>query len=240
MSDANVVEVVDRAGWRKAFPLQKAIIYIGSDGRNDVVLESTRGAGVSPRHLQLIAVPDAGYRLINMGDADIHLGAQTEIAVAPRAFVEIGNGDQVQVGDFKLTFRGDDQGGAGSPRESSANGIGLSLSLSDTQLSLERPLDGVVTVRNLGEKTGVQFKLEADGLDPACVEIGPGPLLFPNAEKEVPFRLHHPRAAKPPAGEYRFRIRATAPNAYPGQSASASQVIYILPYHSHKVRITSA
>ena len=51
------VEVVDRDGWRKAFPLEKHIVHIGSDPRNDVVLDSRRGAGVAARHLQLIALP---------------------------------------------------------------------------------------------------------------------------------------------------------------------------------------
>ena len=78
-----------------------------------------------------------------------------------------------------------------------------------------------------------------DGLDPACLEIGPGPLLFPNAEKEVPFRVHHPRSPKPPAGDYRLRIRATAPAAYPGESAIVTQMIHVLPYYSHRVRVTS-
>ena len=239
MSDGNVIEVMDRAGWRKQFTLSKAIVYIGSDGRNDVVLDSTRGAGVSARHVQLISVSGAGYRLINMGDTDLQLGVAGDIPLAPRAFIEVGMGDQVRVGDFVLTFQGLAQGPGGAMRDSTSHSIGLSLSLPSSQLSLAAPLDGVVLVRNLGDRTGVQFKLEADGLDPACVEIGPGPMLFPNAEKEVPFRLHHPRANKPPAGDYRFRIRATAPTAYPGQSASASQTIQIMPYFSHKVRFIS-
>jgi hypothetical protein len=117
--------------------------------------------------------------------------------------------------------------------------IGLRLNLPQTQLGLDKPIDGTVVVRNWGAKTGVQFKLEADGLDPACLEIGPGPILFPNAEKEVSFRVHHPRAHRPPAGDYRLRIRATAAAAYPGESAVVTQMIQVLPYYSHKVRVVS-
>jgi hypothetical protein len=32
-------------------------------------------------------------------------------------------------------------------------------------------------------------------------------------------------------------VRATAPSAYPGESATAVQVIQILPFYSHSVRV---
>ncbi|MCC7360149.1 MAG: hypothetical protein IT317_11760 [Anaerolineales bacterium] len=247
MSDDNVIEVTDKDGWKKTFPLEKAIIYVGSDPRNDIVLDATRGSGVARRHLQLISVTGGtGYRAINMGDSEVKYGPQGENTLNPRAFVELNPGEKVRLGDFVLSFQGEapstfdsaDDGllSAGDKRSRS---IGLRLNLPSNQLGLDQPIDGTVTVRNWGTKTGVQFKLEVDGLDPACLEIGPGPLLFPNAEKEVAFRVHHPRAAKPPAGDYRLRIRASAPAAYPGESAIVTQVIQVLPYFSHKVRLTN-
>ncbi len=236
---ANVIEVTDRAGWRKEFTLTKAIAYIGADPRNDVVLDPDRGAGVSPRHLQLIAVAN-GFRLINVGDTEVRLGANAERAVAPRAFLEVTGGDTVKVGDFTLTFQG--AGGGGTmmrDADGNSKSIGLTMRLAQTKLELDKPLEGSVVVRNWGIKAGVQFNLEVDGLDPTCLEIGPGPLLFPNAEKEVPFRVLHPKAAKPPAGNYRIRIRATAPGAYPGESAMVSQTIELMPFYSHKLRVVA-
>lgn len=241
MSESNVVDVVDRDGWHKEFPLAKAIVSIGSDPRNDVVLERTRGGGVSPRHLQLIAVSTGpGYRVINMGETEVRLGQGLEQALAPRAFVEIGSSEKVRVGEFTLTFYGGPRPAAGRPsagRDSTSAAIGLTLTLASKTLATDTPLEGSMTVRNLGNKTGVQFKLEAEGLDPDCVEIGPAPLLFPNAEKEVYFRVRHPQAARPPAGEFRLRLRASAPNAYPGESTTASAVINIEPFYSHELRL---
>ena len=241
MSDGNVVEVVDREGWRKEFPLAKAIVSIGSDPRNDVVLERTRGGGVSPRHLQLISgTTGPGYRVINMGETEVRLGQNLEQVLAPRAFVEIGPSEKVRVGEFTLTFFGEGRapvGRAVGGRDTTSAAIGLTLSLAGNTLTADKALEGAVTVRNLGDKTGVQFKLEAEGLDPACVEIGPAPLLFPNAEKEVYFRVRHPQAARPPAGEFRLRLRATAPTAYPGESTTASAVIQIEPFYSHELRL---
>ena len=235
----NVIEVTDKAGWRKEFTLQKTIGYIGADPRNDVVLDPDRGGGVSPRHLQLISVA-TGFRLIHVGDSEVRLGNNGERAVAPRAFLEVTSGDRVQVGDFILTFQGGG-GGGGAGREADGNSksIGLAMRLAQTKLGVDKPLEGAVIVRNWGIKAGVQFSLEVDGLDPACLEIGPGPLLFPNAEKEVPFKVHHPRTSKPPAGDYRIRIRATAAAAYPGESAVVSQMIQLMPFYSHKLRVVA-
>jgi hypothetical protein len=232
----NVIEVTDRAGWRKEFTLQKTIAYVGSDPRNDIVLDPDRGAGVSPRHLQLIAVA-SGYRLINMGDAEVRIGANAERAVAPRAFLEVVGGDRVQVGDFVLVIQGGGGGLGGRDTDGNSRSIGLQLHLGQTKLGVDQPLEGTVVVHNWGNKTSVQFSLEVDGLDPACLQIGPGPLLFPNAEKEVPFKVLHPRAPKPPAGDYRIRIRASAPAAYPGESAMVSQVIQLMPYYGHRLRV---
>ena len=235
---ATVIEVTDKAGWRKEFSLQKAIAYIGADARNDIVLDPDRGSGVSPRHLQLISVAN-GFRLINMGDSEVRLGANAERVVAPRAFLEVTGGDQVKVGDFTLTFQGAGSGIAGRDADQNSRSISLTMRLAQTKLGVDKPLEGAVMVRNWGTKAGVQFSLEVDGLDPACLEIGPGPLLFPNAEKEVAFKVHHPRATKPPAGDYRIRIRATAPAAYPGEAAVVSQMIQLLPFYSHKLRVVT-
>jgi len=235
----NVIEVTDKAGWTKEFSLVKTIAYIGADPRNDIVLDPDRGSGVSPRHLQLITVAN-GYRLINMGDTEVRLGANGERGVAPRAFLEVTGGDRVKVGDFILAFQGASAGGvSGRDADGNSKSIGLTMQLAQTKLGIDKPLEGTVVVRNWGIKAGVQFSLEVDGLDPACLEIGPGPLLFPNAEKEVPFKVHHPRAAKPPAGDYRIRIRATAPAAYPGEAAMVSQMIQLLPFYSHKLRVVT-
>ena len=174
-----------------------------------------------------------------MGDSEVRLGANAERVVAPRAFLEVTGGDQVKVGDFTLTFQGAGSGIGGRDADQNSRSISLTMRLGQTKLGVDKPLEGAVVVRNWGIKAGVQFSLEVDGLDPACLEIGPGPLLFPNAEKEVAFKVHHPRATKPPAGDYRIRIRATAPAAYPGEAAIVSQIIQLLPFYSHKLRVVT-
>jgi hypothetical protein len=96
-----------------------------------------------------------------------------------------------------------------------------------------------VTVRNLGNKAGVQFRLEVEGLETGAYEIGPAPVLFPNAQKEVFLRLTHPRKPLPGVGVQRIAVHATAPVAYPGERAMVAQSIRLMPYLHHAVRITA-
>jgi hypothetical protein len=241
------VEVVDRDGWRKAFPLEKHIVHIGSDPRNDIVLDSRRGAGVAARHLQLIALPaNPGYRLVNLGDGDILLGESGERVLAPRSATDIADGAVLRVGDFTLlvccgeaalTVAGDARPPGPMEAEASSQVIGLRLVLPQTHLKPGEPIDGAVVVRNLGDQPGVQFKLAVEGLHPDCYGIGAGPLLFPNAEKETLFRLSHPQSPCMPAGDHRFSVRATAPGAYPGESAVISQTIRMAPFYHHSLRL---
>lgn len=246
------IEVADREGWRREHPLQKNIIHVGSDSRNDIVLDTAHGAGVSPRHLQLIALDGQGFRLVNIGSTDVSIGAVGERTIAPLGVLDLGSGERVKVGDFLLTLYTGPGGGSGSVASASgaavstatgsggernSGSVGLSVSFPNITVSPVRPIDGIVNVRNLGDKNSVQFRIEIDGLDPEFYEIGPGPILFPGAEKSVSLRIHHPRKADPPAGDLRIRIRATAPSAYPGDSAQVTQVIRILPFHTYKLRL---
>ncbi|MCS7060122.1 MAG: FHA domain-containing protein [Anaerolineae bacterium] len=260
------IEIEDRDGWCKTVVLHKAITHIGSDARNDIVLDSWRGSGVSARHAQVIAVGTT-CRLVNIGGAEMLASAGVQEALAPvppLSAVVLHDGAQIKLGDFRLRFfipspsalsstlspatpmldhvpqfsAVPDQTASNSSDSSTSSAIGLSVRLSDTALSPERPLEGVVAVRNQGDRAGAQFRLEITGLEPDMFEIGAGPILFPNVEREVPLRIVHSRKSHPPAGDVTFVIRATAPAAYPGQSATVRQVIRILPFYHHVLSVT--
>lgn len=260
MNQAVTLEITDRDGWQKVYPVARAILYIGSDPGDDIVLDRMRGAGVAPRHLQLIAPAPGGgaYRLVNLGDSDVAVGSPTLRAVPPRSFAPLADGDLLRLGDFTLVFRDTQPAHALIAGPSSAQmappamalatvpvasqaaastAIGLRLALPTAQLWPDRPIAGAVVISNLGAKPGVQFRLEVDGLPADCYEVGPGPLLFPGAEKAVPVRIVHSRRPDPPAGPRMFTIRASAPEAYAGEAAVVSQEIAVMPYYSHSLRL---
>ncbi len=242
MSQFSKLEVIDKDGWRNEFRLEKTIVHIGSDPRNDIVLERGRGGNVAPLHAQLIlsasqrapAGKASGCQLVNLGDTDIRLGLSADQTLPPRAVISLTHGAAFKLGEFTLIFHGDE-----SPSDvltSSDQRVGLSISLPRSQLEPNRTLDGVITVRNLGDRGGVQIELDLEGLEPDCYDLEPGPILSSGAEREVFFRLHH-RGHKPPAGDCPITIRATAPHAYPGDEVIVSQVVQVLPFYRHKLHL---
>jgi len=236
--------VVDGDGWKKEFRLPRSIAHIGSDLRNDIVLARAGSLGIAPRHAQLIALP-GGYRIVNLGGEVAQLSTAGEQAVALHAYINLAEGERVRIGNYTLilgTSSGTnlEQAGSGArgvADSGAAESIGLRLYLPRAELDANHPIEGTLTVTNMGSQPAAQFKMEVEGLDADCYSLGPGPVLFPNAEKEVFFRLVHTRKPRPAAGDYRFTVRVTAPTAYPHQAAVVSQVLKILPYHAHKVTL---
>jgi hypothetical protein len=236
------IVVTDREGWRKEFPLAKSIIHVGSAPNNEIVLDAVRGQGVASRHVQIIATAQ-GARVVNIGNSAITIGATAQNTAQPLAVVDIPTGEVIHIGDYTLTIQTNGNGvrgvsGASQSGPISTGGlgvIGLRTSFPKTQLWPDKPLEGTVLVRNLGDKSGAQFKLEIEGLEPSCLEIGPGPVLFPGAEKPLTLKLLHSKRCSPPAGDYRIQIRATAPTAYPDASSTVTQVIQIMPYYHYRL-----
>lgn len=240
MSQQDKLEVIDKEGWRRTYPLQKSIIHIGSDARNDIILESGRGSGVSARHLQLIAANHgAGYQLVNLGETEIILTGPGEQLLPPHAVTQLGNGDTINLGEFTLIFHSSGSSLGPGPMSAAAPGksqnIGLTILLPQLRLAPYQSIEGLVRLQNLGQQTA-QFELELLGLDHDCYDIEPGPLLSSGAEREVLFRLHH-RGGKPLAGQVELTIVAAAPKAYWGEQAKSSQIIEILPAYRHKLKI---
>lgn len=227
----NRVEVIDSHGWRKEYPLGRAILHIGSDPRNDIVLEGGRGVGIEARHAQLIGTAGSrGYRLVNLSQLPIQL-REGRAVLPPRGAMDIYDGDVARIGEHTFAF---------VLGEGTSDSIRVSLHFSDTRLEVDSKLEGVITVQNLGTVPGAQFRLSVEGLTPEWYSLGPGPILFPGAQKDVLLQLRHARQPGIPAGPRPVTVRAVAPDAYPGESATATQSIQIATYHSHAIRLTLA
>ncbi len=264
------VEITDRDGWRKEFPLERALLHVGSDARNDIVLDARRGGGVATRHLQIVALAAEAsrFRVINLSDREIPVETEATSSLPPRSAIDISDGHRLQLGDFGMVFRLDAATGtpnanfvpsalaaipaaSASPMRSVAtpahdrgvertsSHIGLKLSLPQVPITPDHPLEGTITVQNLGRQMGVQFRLEVEGLNPDWYDIGPGPILFPQVEKQVPLRIHHPRGPGLDSGRHPIQIHASAPDAYPGERVSVSHEIVISPYYTHTLSLAA-
>lgn len=232
------IEVIDKNGWHRDYAVEKAIIHIGSDVQNDIALEATRGAGVEPRHLQLIA-SDTGYRLVNLDSNPVAIDVSgNEMSLEPRSTANVGAGTEIQVGEFTLVLHSGDVSRLAPQAGTTSETIGLRVNLPRTTLLPEQPIEGSITVSNLGDETGVQFELEVEGLSEDVYQLGPAPILFPGASKELFFRLRHPRGPALPAGDHRISIHATAPDAYPGERATVKQTLHVSPHFSHTLELT--
>src|SRR5262245_5125005 len=108
MGQESRIEVINRDGWRKEYPLQKGIVYIGSAPTNDIVLGGAHGAGAAPLHAQLIAAGggEAGYNLVNLSDMAIQMGSTGDETLPPRAVIGMPDGTTIRLGEFTLVFRG--------------------------------------------------------------------------------------------------------------------------------------
>ena len=243
MAQESRIEVINRYGWRKEFVVDKPIVQIGRDARNDLVLDDGSESGIAPRHAQLLpsSINGQGLRLVNLSDKDILIyahGGKVDPSVAmtqppsativPRSSGEVASGDLMKMGDFALIF----QGGA-----SYSEVVKLSIDMPSRALTLDRPLMGTLNIHHVGNKAAVQFKVELEGLEPDSYEIAPGPVLFPNAEKQVSFRLTHPKRPFPLAGAHQIIFHVTAPDAYPGERATISTDIEVAPIYQHKMRV---
>ncbi len=243
MAQDNRIEVINKFGWRKDFVIDKQIIQIGRDARNDLVLDDGYENGIAPRHAQLLpsSVNTQGLRLINLSEQDILVYAQGSrtganeavvgpptATIAPRSAVEVASGDLVKLGEFSLIFHGG---------TIYSEVMKLNVEMASHTLTLDRPLTGVLSIHHVGNKAAVQFKIELEGLDPDSYEFGPGPVLFPNAEKQVNFRLMHPKRPYPPAGKHTITFHVSAPDAYAGERSTVSQEIEIAPIYNHKMRV---
>lgn len=236
MAQQGIVEVIDKTGWTKKYYLDQWITQIGGDQSNQIVLDASRGSGVSSVHAQLLYLPETGnvYRLVNLGDTYIMMGETGHQAITPLSYMDIQNGAKVQVGEFTLVFHLEGEG-PGVVKEISQN-FEVSLSLGRRRLTPGGKLGGSIILKNLGEAEHIQFRIELEGLPEDCYQIDSPPLMFPDMETVIPIQIYH-RKTRPLAGEQQLSIRVESPKGYPGEQVVVKQTLHVLPYYEHKVKL---
>ncbi len=119
------IEVTDRDGWRKEFPLLRNLVMVGSDPANDISLPEARGQGAEPRHLQILLNPqDTGAcRIINMAKNPVEIVIAGEVTwLAPSTAMMVSMESALRIGEYQLQLHGF----ATTPRNygTNSNGVG--------------------------------------------------------------------------------------------------------------------
>jgi len=224
--------VTEVNGWYKEVEIIKAISRLGSASFADIQLPSKE---IAPLQFQILSNPDlpTGCRVVNMADPLEIKRDGKSLSAAPYSTADISNGDQIQLGEYRVTFR--------LPLTTtlvrSSTIIQASLSFSDTLLQPDLDLNGRLQIKNLGDKKACQFQVKLKGFPQDCFHIDPIPLLYPGAQEEVQVQLIH-KVSYPKAGLHDLTLSITAPGFYPGEEVVIKQGIYVAPVFRQAVEIS--
>ncbi|MBW6474117.1 MAG: FHA domain-containing protein [Anaerolineaceae bacterium] len=239
MTNYGTIQVVDRKGWSKSFPLEKALTMIGSAPFNDIVLSEAHGSGVAAVHLQLISTQTAkrGFRLINLVNEPLLLtlsNARGSLELQAKGSRELEDGDFVQLGDFRITFYLQTENGFSI--EKSSENIGVKLEMPGVILRQGSKLTGLLTLKNFGTEKRSQFEIDLEGLPADCYQVDPAPLLYPGGEEKLQIRFFH-LGNRPNAGESPIQIHVTAVDAYPKEKVILPVVLDIEPVYQYSLGV---
>ncbi|MBI9047092.1 MAG: hypothetical protein JEZ06_21580 [Anaerolineaceae bacterium] len=225
------LKIVEAQGWTKSIEIEKATMSVGSAPSNDIYLQTE---SIAPVQMQIYYSPylPSSCRLLNLvGSLTIkNLGG--EIRIAPFQKVDVQDGDEIQLGEYKLVFSLP----LSVEKVEKSHSIEAALSFSDPVLKPGQVLEGRLTLKNLGEEEECQFDVDFYGFPEDCVQIDPIPLMYPGAEEQIGIQLYH-HTTYPEAGSTNLRISVIAQESYPGERLNINQGIYVEPVFSQLMEI---
>lgn len=110
----------------------------------------------------------------------------------------------------------------------SSNSFSAEIDIDDPTLRLGKVTSGRIKIRNLGQRSSCQFKVEMTGLPRDCYQIEPVPLMYANAEEEVSIRFFH-HGTYPKLGLAPIQLRVTSENSYPEEEVLVEKIIKVEP-----------
>ena len=227
---------MDGQGFSREVAFSQAVINIGADNGNDIVL---RGSGVADFHVLMhydnghwsLSPLDGTYKTSVNG-----LSLGTEGAA-------IQNGSIVEIGPYRLTMMLNgvntdiiiqSPGEMGSFMDEGSIGTDQNIQLEitkmdQTELDAGSAVEIELTVTNAGPLVA-NMQLQLQGLPSAWVQIIP-PVLNLNEGRKGTFlvRINPPRNSSAAAGLYNIHFVAISPN-YPRNTGVADTSLTILPY----------
>ena len=227
------LSLIEKQGWQKRVLIDSAVTRIGSDATNDIHLSSEN---IAPVHLQIFYLKDqpSSCKVVNVSENAVEVHGRISSMLAPLGQINLKDGDEVHLGEYKIVFHLPLVGYVGKESKS----IKASLLLPDTVLPANAVMEGRLIVGNAGQVDDCQFQVELNGLPEDCYRIDPIPLMYSGAQEIVTIRLYH-RKMQPKAGSLEFELRITSPDSYPGEELVLRQGFYIAPVFEHVLAFES-
>ena len=226
------IRIINENDWEKAYYYDKEIIRIGSQLGCDIQL---KGQNIQPIHLQLIAANGSEDNTEVRAFADgvtLTRGEQVQYMNRAEAYSLI-EGDKITLGNYRIIVEfGNDR-----TRVRKSRSIEAELVLYKSELEMDHPISGLITLKNIGTEHACQFHMEIHGLPEDCVRAQPMPYLFPGGKGTTGFVITH-LGTRPEPGFHTMSITLTAPDDYFGEMLEFNQNIYVAPVFSNIINLT--
>ena len=218
-----IIRVINKSDWEKNYNFDKSIVRVGSQTSCDIALE---GKDIQPLHLQITQVngTDKSYVMrVFSENVTITRGGQviTAMKLSPYDMVD---GDKVSFGSYRMIISLEDE----KSRVRTSLHMQAEMFMAKRDLSPDSPLNGTVTLRNLGTEKPCQFNIRITGIPNECLQTGPMPYIYPGGSSSVGFMISHLETTPPP-GFHTVSIRLSAPSEYFGEVLEFNQDIYVTP-----------
>ncbi len=226
------IRIINENDWEKDYYYDKEIIRIGSQLGCDIQL---KGQNIQPIHLQLIAANGSEDNTEVRAFADgvtLTRGEQVQYMNRAEAYNLI-EGDKITLENYRIIVEfGNDR-----TRVRTSRSIEAELFLYKSELEMDHPISGLITLKNIGTEHACQFHMEIHGLPEDCVRAQPMPYLFPGGTGTTGFVITH-LGTRPEPGFHTMSITLTAPDDYFGEMLEFNQNIYVAPVFSNLITLT--
>ena len=226
------IRIINENDWEKAYYYDKDIIRIGSQLGCDIQL---KGQNIQPIHLQLIVTNGSEDGVEARAFADgvtLTRGEQVQNMVRTEAY-SLLEGDKISLENYRIIV----EFGSSRARVRTSRSIEAELYLYKNELEMDRPISGLITMKNIGAEHACQFHIEIHGLPEDCVRTQPMPYLYPGGEGTTGFVITH-LGTHPEPGFHTLSIVLTAPDDYFGEMLEFNQNIYVAPVFKNVISLT--
>ncbi len=217
------IRVINQNDWERTYELDKSIIRIGSQISCDIQLT---GNDIQPMHMQLVRAGGKEIKYILRTFADNVKITRGDQVFTGQQMVpyEVLDGDKLVFASYRIILSLEDE----QTRVRSSNNMEAKMYIQKRDLSVDSPINGILSLKNTGTEKACQFRMQIRGIPDECLRSAPLPYLYPGGKSTVGFMISHLQT-KPSPGFHTVSITLSAPDDYFGEVLEFRQDIYVNP-----------